>query len=89
MLTDVVLYGKGDLINSKTLEEDHLLEGVKLLIPLSRQGLVLWLLRVEDSSEEAFIGDEVLIEAIEGIELRGTVQVLVGLDPVKVNELLF
>jgi hypothetical protein len=67
MLTDEVLSSKGDLINSERLEEDHLLEGIKLGVPLSRKGFVFRLLRVEDSSEKAFISDKVLIKSLENL----------------------
>jgi hypothetical protein len=36
VLTDIVLDSKGDLVKTEALEEDHLLERVKLFIPLSR-----------------------------------------------------
>jgi hypothetical protein len=62
------LHGKIDLVKPDGLQYDHLLEGVELVFPLFGHGLLLWLIRIEDSLELLVMSEEVLVKTLEAWE---------------------
>jgi len=86
VLNNEVLDSKRDLVSSDSLEQDHLLEGVQILIPLSRHWFIVRLIRIIDLFKLLNVLDEILDNTLEGRKLGHTKDLFVALSPFKISK---